>query len=77
MISVEDEAATTNSHDRSDTGSPTTVTSANTIDWVSFLEETGSILALNDYMDTVLGVDDSMVPAEYDNVPGEEELGGD
>jgi hypothetical protein len=59
----------TSSHtvDRSSMGSPTTVASADTVDWVDFLQETGSILALNDYMDTVLGVGDFNISDDYDD----------
>ena len=49
--------------------SPTTVTSSlDKIDWVDYLQETGSIIALNEYMDSVLGVDDSLVSEDYDAV---------
>mmetsp|Transcript_1753 Transcript_1753/g.2707 ORF Transcript_1753/g.2707 Transcript_1753/m.2707 type:complete len:132 (+) Transcript_1753:134-529(+) len=35
-------------------------------EWVDFLLESGSMIALNQYMDTILGVDDSQVPSDYD-----------
>ena len=45
--------------------SPTNVNLTND-DWVDFLMKSGSIIALNEYMDRVLGVDDSKIPDNYD-----------
>jgi hypothetical protein len=47
--------------------SPTGVVMTND-DWVDFLQKSGSIIALNEYMDSVLGVDDDMISEGYDDV---------
>jgi hypothetical protein len=53
-------------HQGDRSSSPTAVNLTND-DWVDFLMTSGSIIALNEYMDRVLGVDDSKVPDNYDS----------
>jgi hypothetical protein len=49
------------------TNSPIAVAMRND-DWVDFLQKSGSIIALNQYMDSVLGEDDSVVLDECDSL---------
>lgn len=47
------------------TASPTAVVMTND-DWVDFLQQSGSIIALNEYMDSILGDEDDMITKHYD-----------